>query len=158
MGEGSGPPRCTRKDYKIHCIYHEFMNYSCNEYLVNDKCDFFSLYWFFGTDNQFLYIETRSISRIAPNLRHYFRETPPRLKSSAIMTSFFACQKSSIKCQQFTTVKFKNVSKHNRIKPCSFYSPLIVWNQLKLFHGCTKISIFLTCGPIRWFKVVILFI
>ena len=93
---------------------------------------------------------TLSHSPLTPSLL----ETPRRLKSSAIMTSFFAYQKSSSKCQQFTTVKFKNVFKHNKITPCSFYTTIIAWNQLTLFHGCTKITIFLTCGPIRWFTVV----
>lgn len=63
------------------------------------------------------------------------------------MTSVFAIQKSSIKCQQNTTVKLKNVLKHNNIIPCLSYSLLIARNQQAPYHKCTKISISLTYGP-----------
>lgn len=67
-----------------------------------------------------------------------FRETPLSVKSSLIMTSLFEYQKSTIKCQQFTAVKFKNVSKHGKIISCSFYLTIIVWNRKHFFMGTLK--------------------
>lgn len=64
----------------------------------------------------------QAINSVTTQLRNFW-QTRPHLKSSAIMMSFFASQKSSINCQQITTVKFK---KHNKttVTPFSFYAPL----------------------------------